>query len=75
MNKEFDNVCQNREYKSMTIYGGTNVGEQIQEVNRGVEIVVGTPGRLLDLLSNSLNLDRGVLNLQDLQTIILDEAD
>ena len=59
----------------MTIYGGTNVGEQIQEVNRGVEIVVGTPGRLLDLLSNSLNLDRGVLNLQDLQTIILDEAD
>lgn len=51
MNKEFDNVCQNKEYKSMTIYGGTNVQEQIQEVNRGVEIVVGTPGRLLDLLS------------------------
>lgn len=59
----------------MTIYGGTNVQEQINEVNRGVEIVVGTPGRLLDLLSNILISDRNVLNLTDLQTIILDEAD
>jgi ATP-dependent RNA helicase DeaD len=51
------------------VYGGTPIGRQLRELQRGVDVVVGTPGRVLDHLS------RGTLRLGAVQTIVLDEAD
>ena len=57
------------EFKAIAVYGGTFIREQIMEIRRGVEWLIGTPGRLLDLLN------RNALNLAAVTTIILDEAD
>lgn len=51
------------------IYGGVSIEAQIRTLNRGVHIVVGTPGRLNDLVR------RGSLNLDNIKTLVLDEAD
>src|SRR5512147_1538818 len=53
----------------LAVYGGQPYGPQISRLNRGVDIVVGTPGRLLDLI------ERKALNLQHIRTLVLDEAD
>src|SRR6266566_3835373 len=52
-----------------TVYGGAPIGRQIDQIRRGVDIVVATPGRLIDLL------DRGALTLADIDITVLDEAD
>jgi ATP-dependent RNA helicase DeaD len=51
------------------VYGGQAYGPQIHMLQRGADIVVGTPGRLLDLI------DRKVINLSQVHTLVLDEAD
>jgi ATP-dependent RNA helicase DeaD len=53
----------------LPVYGGEPIGKQIRELASGVHIVVGTPGRVIDLL------ERGVLNLACVKVVILDEAD
>ena len=53
----------------LAVYGGQPYGPQIGNLKRGVDIVVGTPGRLNDLL------ERKVLNLNEIKTVVLDEAD
>jgi len=53
----------------LAVYGGQPYGPQISNLKRGVDIVVGTPGRLNDLL------ERKVLNLSEVKTVVLDEAD
>ncbi|MGQ0816018.1 MAG: DEAD/DEAH box helicase [Gemmatimonadota bacterium] len=53
----------------LPIYGGQPIGRQLRELERGVDIVVATPGRALDHIS------RGTLKLQGIQTVVLDEAD
>ena len=53
----------------MPIYGGQAYGQQINALKRGVHVVVGTPGRVLD------HLDKGTLKLSGIKTLILDEAD
>jgi len=55
--------------KTIAVYGGANIEEQIRPLKRGVHIVVGTPGRTLDLIK------RRVLNLESIQWLVLDEAD
>ncbi|OMH86245.1 DEAD-box ATP-dependent RNA helicase 7 [Zancudomyces culisetae] len=55
--------------KVMCIYGGTSIDQQVQGLRSGVDIVVGTPGRLLD------HLNRGRLNLKEVEFMCLDEAD
>lgn len=55
--------------KALPIYGGANYNEQIYGLKRGAQIVVGTPGRLID------HLERGTLKLSELKTVVLDEAD
>ena len=55
--------------KTIAVYGGANIEEQIRPLKRGVQIVVGTPGRTLDLIK------RKVLNLESIQWLVLDEAD
>lgn len=53
----------------LAVYGGDSIQRQIRELKRNVDIVVGTPGRVLDLIG------RGVLTLGDVQFLVLDEAD
>jgi len=53
----------------VAVYGGSSVQDQIREIKRGAQVVVGTPGRMLDLLN------RRVLKLGNVQWAILDEAD
>ena len=55
--------------KSIAIYGGTNIEQQILELGCGIEIVVACPGRLLD------HLWRGTIDLSNLQILVIDEAD
>jgi ATP-dependent RNA helicase DeaD len=53
----------------LAVYGGQPYGPQISRLNRGVDVVVGTPGRLLDLI------ERNALNIKHIRTLVLDEAD
>ncbi len=53
----------------LPIYGGQDYAGQIRQLKRGVHVVVGTPGRVMD------HMDKGRLNLDGLQTLVLDEAD
>ena len=55
--------------KSMTIYGGVSINNQIQKLKRGVHIVVGTPGRIIDLFK------RRELLLGNMRYVVLDEGD
>ena len=55
--------------KILSVYGGQPYGPQISKLKKGVNIVIGTPGRLMDLLK------KGVLDLSQLRVLILDEAD
>jgi ATP-dependent RNA helicase DeaD len=57
------------EIKVTTVYGGANIDEQIRSLKRGSQIVVGTPGRTVDLIK------RRALKLGNIQWIVLDEAD
>jgi ATP-independent RNA helicase DbpA len=55
--------------KVLTLCGGVPMGPQIGSLEHGAHIIVGTPGRILD------HLDRGRINLEELNTLVLDEAD
>lgn len=55
--------------KSATIFGGVGMGPQIDALRRGVDIIVATPGRLLD------HMQRRTVDLSDIEVLILDEAD
>lgn len=58
-----------RDFRVVPIYGGQDYTTQIRQLKRGVQVVVGTPGRIMD------HLRRGTLDLGALQTLVLDEAD
>jgi ATP-dependent RNA helicase DeaD len=53
----------------LTVYGGVPIDEQIRELRRGVDIFVGTTGRVLD------HIERGNIDFTNLKSVILDEAD
>lgn len=53
----------------VAVYGGASIGAQIRDLKRGVQIVVATPGRLIDLI------ERKAINLEEIQYVVLDEAD
>ena len=53
----------------VAVYGGTSIGLQIRDLKRGVQIIVATPGRLIDLI------ERKAINLEQIQYVVLDEAD
>ncbi|WP_314454495.1 DEAD/DEAH box helicase [uncultured Microbacterium sp.] len=53
----------------LPVYGGQGYGQQLSALRRGVDIVVGTPGRIMD------HLDKGTLDLSELKYLVLDEAD
>src|SRR5882724_236254 len=53
----------------VAVYGGASIGMQIRDLKRGVQIVVATPGRLIDLI------ERKAINLEEIRYVVLDEAD
>jgi len=55
--------------KTVAVYGGANIEDQIRTIKKGVHIVVGTPGRTVDLIK------RKILNLNTIKWVVLDEAD
>ncbi|EED30941.1 cold-shock deAd-box protein a [gamma proteobacterium NOR5-3] len=56
-------------FKVLPIYGGSDYRTQLRQLERGVHVIVGTPGRVMD------HMRRGSLNLSALTTLVLDEAD
>ncbi|MDE6581474.1 MAG: DEAD/DEAH box helicase [Duncaniella sp.] len=57
------------EVKVLPVYGGSSIESQIRGLREGVQIIVATPGRLIDLIK------RGVVKLEHVNTVVLDEAD
>lgn len=55
--------------KVIPVYGGSSIQSQIRALKSGAQVIVATPGRLIDLIN------RGVVKLDDVHTVILDEAD
>jgi len=55
--------------RSVEIYGGVNINPQITKLKRGVDVLIATPGRLID------HMERGTVDLRHIDTLILDEAD
>ena len=53
----------------LPVYGGSSIESQIRSLKEGVQVIVATPGRLIDLIK------RGVVKLDDVHTVVLDEAD
>jgi ATP-dependent RNA helicase DeaD len=66
---EFTALAKHRDLSVVTIYGGASMGEQLDKLQAGAEIVVGTPGRIFD------HLRRRTLDLGDAMACCLDEAD
>ena len=69
VSKEIDSLHSKKFPRITSVYGGTGMNEQLRNLRRGVEIVVGTPGRVKD------HLERGSLNISNIDYFILDEAD
>ncbi|MBA0841963.1 hypothetical protein Goarm_001815, partial [Gossypium armourianum] len=65
--KEFHESAPNLD--TICVYGGTPISRQMRQLDYGVDVAVGTPGRIIDLLK------RGALNLSEVQFLVLDEAD
>ena len=71
-NQDAENIAKFGKYakvKVLPVYGGESINKQVHALANGVQIVVGTPGRLIDLM------ERRVLNLGSVRFVVLDEAD
>jgi ATP-dependent RNA helicase DeaD len=66
---EFEKLASGRKASILAVYGGKPIRQQVERLKRGVDVVVGTPGRVLD------HLARGTLQLHALKLVVLDEAD
>ncbi|HEY3405516.1 MAG TPA: DEAD/DEAH box helicase [Ohtaekwangia sp.] len=58
-----------KQFNIVAVYGGASISEQIRKVKKGAQIIVATPGRLIDLI------DRKAINLSTIKYVVLDEAD
>ena len=67
--ESFSKYGQFMKFKHTVIFGGVKQGKQVHALEKGVDIVIATPGRLLDLLN------QGMLTLRDIEYFVLDEAD
>jgi len=57
------------ELRPIAVYGGTNIEKQIETIQRGIDIIIATPGRLIDLI------DRGAVDVARVERVVVDEAD
>ena len=69
VSEEINSLKGDRHLEIAAVYGGASMELQLRKLRRGVHVVVGTPGRILD------HLRRGSLNLETLKFVVLDEAD
>ncbi len=67
--REMQRIGQYKKAKTTTVYGGAPMERQIRELRKGVQIISGTPGRVLD------HMNRGTVDLSHLKTLVLDETD
>ena len=67
--EELNKIGHYKHLRALPVYGGQAIERQIRALRSGVQIIVGTPGRLLD------HLGRGTIDLSDVETLIFDEAD
>ena len=67
--KEIESLRGDKKVYSLAVYGGSSIREQLKSLKRGVQVVVGTPGRTLDLIK------RKALDLSHVKFAVLDEAD
>lgn len=65
----FKTYGKNLQLRTAVVFGGVGIEPQISTIKRGVDILVATPGRLIDLM------ERRIVSFQDLQILVLDEAD
>ena len=61
--------AKNTHHRILTVVGGVSYNPQIQALNRGIDVLIATPGRLVDLM------DQGAAHLSSVEVIVLDEAD
>ncbi len=66
---EVNKLSAGRKVRCVAAFGGKPIRGQIERLRRGAQIIVGTPGRVID------HITRGTLNLSELQCVVLDEAD
>ena len=66
---EAETLAPSRRFRTVAVYGGAGMGKQLQGLSQGCDLVVGTPGRMLDHLS------RGSMSLHEVRYVVLDEAD
>ncbi|MEX0928109.1 MAG: DEAD/DEAH box helicase [Balneolales bacterium] len=69
IDESFQNYGRHTDLSSAVIFGGVSQKGQVKKLNRGVDILIATPGRLLDLMN------QGYISLDDIQIFVLDEAD
>lgn len=67
--QELNRIGRDKGFQSVPIYGGQSIERQIKSLKKGVDVVVGTPGRVID------HIRRKTLVLSDVSTVVLDEAD
>jgi ATP-dependent RNA helicase DeaD len=67
--QEIYKIGKYRKIEVLPVYGGASIERQIKSLQRGVNVVVGTPGRIIDLLN------RKILSLSEIRIVVLDEAD
>jgi len=67
--KELFNIGRYRKLRVYVIYGGVSIENQIRNLRKGFDIIVGTPGRILD------HLNRGTVDFSNVREVVLDEAD
>lgn len=69
VHKNTKKYAKHTELKSVQVYGGVSIGQQIDTIKAGADILIATPGRLLDLIFKK------AVDLRNLQTLVFDEAD
>jgi ATP-dependent RNA helicase DeaD len=69
ISQEIGKIGRKRGIRVAAIYGGASMGAQLSDLKRGAQVVVGTPGRILD------HLKRGTLSFESVSYLVLDEAD
>ena len=65
----FDQLSKHTKTKAFAVYGGVEQDPQIKKLGDGIDVLVATPGRMFDLVS------QGVINLKQVDTLVIDEAD
>ena len=69
VNDELVRIAKHLKVKILPVYGGQPIDRQIKSIRKGIDVIVGTPGRVLDLIR------RNVIDLKSIEFLVLDEAD